>query len=489
MKTLKLLLLSLIVGLIYSCSKDLGNYKYNDVNEVIIEGLKQGNHNSERIYNLVYNETLTLKPTFRPSIDGSDMSKLTFVWKIKGEVVSESSELIYVAKSDYGKLFAELIITNGATGIVKNYNFYLNISNPFMLGYFVLAKDANNAALLYCKTDLKENSGFENVIIPDYPLGANPVAIKGMRMYGNVESEYYNHLVIAVKNAKYPVFLMDSREFKPNLLYSSNSFIGDKKNFVFEPTEVSMERNSNVVYAVSGGKLYVLQQGAIGLPALYNDPLDYQIPLGGMGGNNDDSPYFFTFYDAKNKRIRAVDNGSRHGIPYNFIYSHDEITDPSQYPNQTYVMSQFTNINSGKKFIYLMREGNKLFSYLLGFSSEEKPNLFERIASGMIPGNGNINVVYYDIAENFWYLGNDKTVYRASHLGLEFQEHIKLPHDAPGHITKYERGLGKLMIATYDAGYSGTKKGSIYIYDDNTLELEQALPHSVEEVVGLYVGI
>ncbi|MGV6945388.1 PKD-like family lipoprotein [Sphingobacterium kyonggiense] len=489
MKTLKLLLLSLIVISISSCSKDLGNYKYNDVNEVLIEGLKQGVHNSERIYNLAYNDTLKLKPTFKPSIDGSDMSQLSFIWKIDGKVVSESSELIYIGNTNYGKLKAEFIVSNGKTGVDKNYNFYVNISNPFMLGYFVLAKDASNSSILYCKTVEQEKPGFQNVAIPNYSLGTNPVAIEGLRMYGNSETEYHNNLVIAVQNSKYPVFQMDSRDFVPNLLYSSNSFIGDKTNFVFQPTEISMDKLNNTIYSVSRGKMYVLQYGAIGLPALYNDPLDYQIPLGGLGGNHYESPYYFTFYDAKNKRIRVVDNGSRFGVPYNYIYSHDEVTDPAKYPNQTYVTSQLTEINSSRKFIYLMREGNRLFSYLLGFSSDNKPNSFERIATGPIPGDGNINVVYFETGDTFWYLANGKTVYRASYLGLEFQEYIKLPNDAPGHITKFRRGKGKLMIATYDAGYSGAKKGSIYIYDDNTLELEQALPHSVEEVVGLYVGI
>ncbi|MGN5954358.1 PKD-like family lipoprotein [Sphingobacterium lactis] len=489
MKTLKLLLLSLIVISISSCSKDLGNYKYHDVNEVLIDGLKQGVHNSERIYELAYNDTLKLKPTFRASIEGSDMSQLTFLWKIDGKLVSESNELIYIGNTKYGKLHAEFTVSNGKTGVDKKYNFYINVSNPFMLGYFVLAKDANNASLLYCKTVGQEKLGFQNVVIPNYPLGTNPVGIEGLRVYGSSGIEYYNNLVIAVQNSRYPVFQLESRDFVPNLLYSSNSFVGDKTNFVFEPTEISMDRLKNTIYAVNRGKMHVLQHGAIGLPALYNDPLDYEIPLGGLGGNHNESLYYFTFYDAKNKRIRVMDNGSRLGIPYSFINSFDDITDPAKYPNQTYVTSQLTEINSARKFIYLMREGNRIFSYLLGYSSANKPNSFERIASGPIPGDGNINVVYFETGDTFWYLANAKTIYRASHLGLEFQEHIKLPNDAPGHITKFKRGQGKLMIATYDAGYSGEKKGSIYIYNDNTLKLEQALPHSVEEVVGLYVGI
>ena len=41
MKTLKYILFILIIGLLSACSKDLGNYDYKDVNEIIIGGLKK----------------------------------------------------------------------------------------------------------------------------------------------------------------------------------------------------------------------------------------------------------------------------------------------------------------------------------------------------------------------------------------------------------------------------------------------------------------
>ncbi|MVZ61775.1 PKD-like family lipoprotein [Sphingobacterium humi] len=488
MKTLKYILFILIIGLLSACSKDLGNYDYKDVNEIIIGGLKEGDHNTDRIYDLAFRDTLILNPTFHATIEGADISDLTYSWKVKGEVVSEKKDFFYIANKDYGRLNAEFVVTNQKTGLKSNYNFFVNVINPYKLGYYVLAKDASNNSLLYCKSSIRVKPQFEEVKLPNIDLGKNPVNIGGTRQYGSSSTDYFNNLVIGVQHAEYPVIMIDSREFIPSLLYNSKSFVGDQTNFAFEPTDVIMDKYSTVIYTVSGGKMYVLQDGAIGLPALYNDAKDYQIPKGGLGGNNNNSRYFFSFYDAKNKQIRLIDIGALSNVPYNFTVSNDQLTDPAKYPNQTFVASQLASISSAIKFVYLMREGNNLFAYMSGYSSDYKANSFDRIATGTIPGDGTIGFAYFETGDNFWYLANEKTVYRASYLGLEFQKYFSLPSDAPGHITKYKKANGKLMVATYDPSFAGAKKGSVYIFNEATMQLEQALPHSVEEVVDIHVG-
>ncbi|MNI38561.1 hypothetical protein D3C73_927110 [compost metagenome] len=80
-----------------------------------------------------------------------------------------------------------------------------------------------------------------------------------------------------------------------------------------------------------------------------------------------------------------------------------------------------------------------------------------------------------------------KTIYMASYLGVEFQKYVQLPSDATGDIVKFKILDGKLMIATNDP--TASKPGSIYIYNANTMALEQVHKHVVDEIVDVHLGI
>jgi len=208
-----------------------------------------------------------------------------------------------------------------------------------------------------------------------------------------------------------------------------------------------------------------------------------------MAGASFYTPYFFSFYDAKNKMIRLLDNGVSSGVSYTYINVFDEITNTSIYKDQEFVISQLTYFNDDPKFVYLMKKDSRLFAYWVSYNGDLKPVSFQKIAEGNIPGEGILRFASYDFDANYWYLATDKTIHRASYLGLEFQPFVTLPANAPGYITKYKMTEGKLMITTYDPNYAGEKKSSVYIYDINRMTLEVAMPHSVAEAVDLHIGI
>ncbi|ULT22873.1 hypothetical protein KUH03_26760 [Sphingobacterium sp. E70] len=64
---------------------------------------------------------------------------------------------------------------------------------------------------------------------------------------------------------------------------------------------------------------------------------------------------------------------------------------------------------------------------------------------------------------------------------------MQLPSDATGDIVKFKILDGKLMIATNDP--TADKPGSIYIYNANTMLLEQAYNHVVDDIVDVHLGI
>lgn len=490
MKIANIFIYSLLSSvLLISCSKDLGNYDYHEVNKISIAGVLEGDHNAQRIYDLPFSDTLRITPTITGTLSGTDLSNVSFRWRVDGEEISNTNKFEYIANKGYGKMNADLTVTDNKTGIETSYSFFVNVINPYKLGYYVLSKKPNGESILYCKSTIREKNQFEEVLIPNISLGSNPISISGNRQYGNSSRDYYNRLALGMKNAPYPVIMVDSREFLPNLLYSKDSYVGEKENFVFEPTDVVLDPYNPIIYMVNQGKLHILQKGGISLPALNSDKLDYSISKGGMAGASFYTPYFFSFYDAKNKMIRLLDNGVSSGVSYTYINVFDEITNTSIYKDQEFVISQLTYFNDDPKFVYLMKKDSRLFAYWVSYNGDLKPVSFQKMAEGNIPGEGILRFASYDFDANYWYLATDKTIHRASYLGLEFQPFVTLPANAPGYITKYKMTEGKLMITTYDPNYAGEKKSSVYIYDINRMTLEVAMPHSVAEAVDLHIGI
>ncbi len=489
MKNLKFnILLIFSVLLLVNCSKDLGNYDYKDVNTISISNVLEGDHNTERIYNLAFGDTLKIEPKIEGTISGTDQSNLSFEWKVDQDQHRTTNKFEYIADKGYGRKQGEFIVTDKQTGIQTTYNFLINVTNPYKLGYYVLSKNAANEAILYCQSTIKLTGKYESVLLPNINLGKNPLTIGGSRKYGNSSTDYYNNLTIAVQHANYPVIMIDSREFLPQLLYNSQSYVGGDPNFVFAPTEAVVDLYNPVVYAVNNGKIYVLQKGAIGLPVLRNDPLDYKAGLKSLVYPYSNGAYFFSFYDEKNKSMRLVDHAMK-GVSYDYTISYDDITKPSIFANQTFVTGRQASISSKIKMMYLMRDGNKLFSYMVNYSDAYIPSSMDKIAEGVIPGDGVIRSAVYDQDNNFWYIATSKVLYRASHLGLEFQEFIKLPVSEKGNISSFKMGNGKLMIGTFDASYSGDKKSSVYIYNLNTKALEDQKVNVVEEIVDMHPGI
>ncbi|MFZ4263189.1 PKD-like family lipoprotein [Sphingobacterium sp. HJSM2_6] len=478
----------LTVLMFAACSKDSGSYTYKTINEISITNVLEGDHNTERIYNLPFKDTMTINPIVVGSISGTNHSKLTFEWKVNHEVISNTLKFNYVADKEYGKLPGEFIVTDEETGIKKTFNFFVNVINPYKLGYYLLSKNAANESILYCRSTLSQSKKFEKVLIPNVDLGKNPLTLGGMRQYGNSSTDYYNRLVIGVKNASYPVIMIDSREFLPVLLYNTDSYVGDKTNFKFEPTEVVTDPFNPIIYVVNNGKIHVLQKGAIGLHILRNDPKDYFAGLNSIVPPYSNGQYFLSFYDQKNKSMRVVDHALS-GIAYNYTISYDQITKPSIFENQSYLTGRQASIGSEIKMVYLMREGNNLISYMVNYNSNYIPSSMDKIAEAPIPGDGNIRFSTYDFRNNFWYVATSKAIYRASHLGLEFQNYVTLPNGENGVIKTFKLENEKLIVATYDEQFVGEKKSSVYVYDINTKDLEIQDKHVAEEVVDVFAGI
>ncbi|MDR0262506.1 MAG: hypothetical protein LBJ04_04705 [Sphingobacterium sp.] len=467
------------------CSKDLGNYNYKDVNRITITGLLEGNHPTGRIYEIPFNDTIRLNPTVTGTLSASDTTQMTFEWKVDSVAVSKSKNLFYVANKRYGKISAEFTVTDRSTGITSSYNCFLNIVNPYKWGYYVLTQDKSKAASLYCLSSITKKTSFDQVLLPKLgKLGQNPLSISGIKKYGASSTDFYNVLTIGIQDAANPIVVIDSREFLPTLLYNSSSYVGGG-NFELRPSQVMNDLYNDVIYVINKGKFHVLRKGTIGLPAFMNDPTDYQVAPNGVATPLGNGRYFMSIYDEKNKKVRVWDNGIT-ANEYVYINDYKDILGQELMAGKTFLACSYANIPS-INHIYLFKQGDQLYSYRLDYSADYKPKSFSLLGTGPMPAIGNAGYVYFDGRTSRWFMAMGKTIYMASYLGVEFQKYIQLPANAGGDIVRFKILDGKLMIATNDP--TASKPGSIYIYNANTMALEQSFPHVVDEIVDLHLGI
>lgn len=467
------------------CSKDLGNYNYQDVNAIVITGLLDGSHPTARIYEIPFNDTVRLNPTVTGTLSATDTTALSFEWKVDSVVISKTKNLTYVANKRYGKISAEFNVTDRSTGTTTSYNCFLNIVNPYKWGYYVLTQDKSKAASLYCLSSITKKSSFDQVLLPKLgKLGQNPLSISGTKKYGASSTDFYNVLTIGVQDAINPVVVVDSREFVPTLLYTSSSYVGGG-DFEFRPSQVMNDLYNDVIYVVNKGKFHVLRKGTIALPAFINDPADYQVAPNGVATPLGNGRYFMSIYDEKNRKIRVWDNGVT-ANEYVYINDYKDIVGQELMTSKTFLACSYANIPS-INHIYLFKQGDQLYSYRLDYSADYKPKSFSLLGTGPMPAMGNSGYVYFDGGTSRWFMAVGKTIYMASYLGVEFQKYIQLPTNAGGDIVRFKILDGKLMIATNDPASS--KPGSIYIYNANTMALEQSFPHVLDEIVDLHLGI
>ena len=500
-------LLSLL--LCSACSKDFGNYDYSKVNDIsIVEGVLAGDRVEHRIYRVIYEKELKIMPVVTGTLSGSDVSQLAFAWYIDGELVSEEQNLVFKADKKIGQVVGNLKILDKSSSISKSYNFFVDIINSFKLGYYILSENANQDAMLYTISSVDETPIVERLNVPSFNnLGKNPIYLGGY----HVESvsdfrDYWNVIFLGVKDAKYPVMLIDSRRFLPFRLYNSSSYIGDG-DFEFSPSQIwsDLESNNDHVYANNKGKLHLLTRGVISEVKYPNDPWNYSMASNGLFrpslylSADYYSSRYTAFYDNLNKTVRMLSN--KDGRLFSFNESHDDAIDASLLDGHEFLFG--SNYLYGEKvvmFTFITRKDNRLHCFEVGID-EYGPSQMKELGSIDILSYAPITKILFNESRRQFQIAMGKTIYTmdamASNHELELREYVTLPADAKGNISDFSTGSmhdsnynpNLLLISTFDQSFSGDKKSSIYIYNRYTQELFYSYENCVEQVKGLYVGV
>lgn len=137
-KIFTLFALTLFIGLITtSCSKDLGNYKYNEINELEILNFKDQ-------YSAIADfDTLRISPEFSSSLNIHQADRYEFRWVIKtgaygADTIGKDLQLTYPVKQSIGNYTMQLRIKDIQTGVIFIKSSTLRVSTPYTRGILLI---------------------------------------------------------------------------------------------------------------------------------------------------------------------------------------------------------------------------------------------------------------------------------------------------------------------------------------------------------------
>ncbi|PWG79204.1 PKD-like family lipoprotein [Pararcticibacter amylolyticus] len=131
--------------LLGSCSKDLGNYDYTDINELAITGIQSN-------YTVLRNvDTLRIKPVISATMDGGDQSRYEYLWiltagKDMTDTISRERDLEYPILLNPVPYSLYYHVLDKQTGVVWRFNSRLTVNTPFSRGLLLMGEDEEGYA-------------------------------------------------------------------------------------------------------------------------------------------------------------------------------------------------------------------------------------------------------------------------------------------------------------------------------------------------------
>lgn len=137
-----ILLFSVLLG---SCSKDLGNYDYTDINELAITGVKSN-------YTVIMDvDTLDIKPVISATLDGGDLSRYEYLWilttgKDLTDTIGLEHDLKYPISLNPGPYNLYYNVKDKQTGVVWRATATVTVNTPYSKGLLLMGEDEEGYA-------------------------------------------------------------------------------------------------------------------------------------------------------------------------------------------------------------------------------------------------------------------------------------------------------------------------------------------------------
>lgn len=171
----KSILLGITCLSISSCSKDLGNYQYSDINEISISGI-------EEEYSAIFKaDTLRLTPDLSFTKDNESPNRYSYEWKLvqnptttvaqwKGTIIGRERNLNYLVSALPGQYSIYYKVTDRQTDVTWSTRTVLNITTETSQGYLLAGQDQDGYAALEMISFAKEDTLILRELLKDNGL-------------------------------------------------------------------------------------------------------------------------------------------------------------------------------------------------------------------------------------------------------------------------------------------------------------------------------
>ncbi|MCA5006757.1 PKD-like family lipoprotein [Sphingobacterium bovistauri] len=298
MKKLYILIYScLTLFVLYSCTKDSGNYTYTDINTVSI-------NTSDSVFTIQQLERLTINPDLAESIP-DDKNSYSYEWlmfptqtsntfvQIENEeavLLSREKNLDQIITLPPKLYFIQYTVKNEITGIKSIKRFTVNITAAFHEGWLLMTNVDNKAKLSFIRRDgnvyLDPLKDYNNITLKGKGLASFTAVtgqIKDIYVFTNEEISRLtanDFLVSANQNNLFNLFTIPANIESPFFAISASS---------------------SEQYIIANGKVHATTNPIFGVSK-------YSIPFSGQSGKL--FPFIFygettyiSFYDNENKRF------------------------------------------------------------------------------------------------------------------------------------------------------------------------------------------
>lgn len=491
-----------------SCSKDLGNYDYKEINTYTVTGINTG-AGIERNYNVLMGEMLKITPEIEDKFQDSSPD-LSYYWILENDTISEERNLEYLIDMPIKVYHGKYVLVDNKTGMNYTTVFALNVTSPFGRGYFFLAEDEEHRTILSFKA---VGDNVENIVTTDnmggIPFGKYPKNMAGVKAYRSGPQDYSWRVFLVSGEGQYPVLFADLTSYSPIKYFTRDAFMGTWGNeYVFNPSHVAL-KSQGVTYFINDGHVAFFDNSNLYRPSqLFDGTPDYQLDDVLIGDvNRFNGARSLIGFDLISSRFKVItrynQSDPEKGIVYNSnildrmedIPAPEGITDGHKVLGSASFYVAATGYLTSKVVTVKGSELN-LISFDVPYSAGSPflPQL-DLLHTQQVEGvNANSKMTVFENMGGYAYVSAGNKIVRANFVDGNFMEFITIPSDL-GTITslKYQvnsinSATPRLFISTYDKNATGDNKGSILVYDVDTRTLIHQFKHVTGKVVDIFLA-
>lgn len=469
-----IILLSIL--LLSACSKDLGNYDYRDINELVIQDVSDNYMLRTSI------DTLHIAPTITASMDDSDPTQYAHLWVLRlgssdFDTLSREKDVEYPILLDPATYDLFYRVLDKTTGVTWTANTKLTVSTPYSKGLLIMGEDEDGYAEAEMLAMISDTVHIRSILSNSgLPRLHEPVSF-----FHTSGSSNYSRLWAMTHTGSYfldratAVAMIDNNFSR--LLYMSEDIDPETLHPILVAPQIRTAAGAigstlNRAIITTGGDIFAAVPLLVG-GDFYNNPVnrvataqEVRLPAAPYLLYPINSMNSFMWYDTQNERFlnfTSIGIATASTVPTDGA---NDIFPWDQPPGRTLVYAENTRntdggSTNGNSFTIMKDTDNTSYIYKFYANGTNpakraaytiKPMATDFDKADLYAFSSNRTVVFYAVGNKLYaydYNPNFEKIYTFPEIGND--EITMLKFD-----TQIDHVVNSLYIATYNAGSKGT---------------------------------